>query len=234
VATYNADPSDSGNTSFEVAGQFLDLNASGVTEVDSMRVYFYFPASTPTETLSLKFWNTRATPPAPAAWENVTPATIDPVLHRIEVVFDSNSHPKITELDGTFFAPTVVPPIRFTGFLAPLGGADATGGSFTSPLRTFKAGSTIPVKFSATLGGAPLTTGVHLLRAIKYSDATTGGTPIDATPQDAATTGNQFRLSDQNWQFNLDTKSTGITKGTWQLTATLSDGSQHVVWVQMK
>ena len=43
-----------------------------------------------------------------------------------------------------------------------------------------------------------------------------------------------FRLSDQNWQFNLDTKGTGITKGTWQLTAMLSDGSQHVVRVEMK
>jgi len=43
-----------------------------------------------------------------------------------------------------------------------------------------------------------------------------------------------FRLSDQNWQFNLDTKGTGITKGTWQLTAMLSGGSQHVVRVEMK
>ena len=231
VATYTSDPSESGNSSFEVAGQFLDLNASGVTEADSMRVYFYFPAGTPTETLSLKFWNTRVTP---AAWEDVTPTTIDTVLHRIEVVFDASSHPKITELDGTFFAPTVTPPIQFTGFLSPLGGADATGGSFTSPLRTFKAGSTIPVKFSATLAGAPVTTGVHSLRAVKYSDDTTVGTPIDATPQDAATAGNQFRFADGNWQFNLDTKSTGITKGVWQLTATLSDGSQHTGWIQIK
>ena len=231
VATYYADPSDSGNTSFDVAGQFMDLNASGVTDEDSMRVYFYFPAGTPTETLSLKFWNTRVTP---AAWEDVTPTTIDPVLHRIEVVFDANSHPKITELDGTFFAPAVPPTIHFTGFLSPIGGADATGGSFAAPLKTFKAGSTIPVKFTATFGGATLTTGVHRLQAIKHSDATTAGTPIDATPQDAATTGNQFRLADGNWQFNLDTKSTGITKGVWQLTATLSDGSQHSVWIQIK
>jgi hypothetical protein len=231
VATYNADPSASGNTSFEVAGQFLDLNASGVTATDSMRVYFYYPAGTPTETLSLKFWNTHVTP---AAWENVTPATIDPALHRIGVVFDANSHPKITELDGTFFAPAVASPIQFIGFLSPLGGADATGGSFTSPLRTFKAGSTIPVKFAASQSGAPVTAGTHTIQVIKYSSATTAGTPIDATPQAAATTGNQFRFSDGTWQFNLDTKSTGITKGIWQLAATLSDGSQHKVWVQIK
>jgi outer membrane protein assembly factor BamB len=36
------------------------------------------------------------------------------------------------------------------------------------------------------------------------------------------------------WQFNLDTKATGMSTGIWQLTATLSDGSQHQVWVQLK
>jgi hypothetical protein len=80
----------------------------------------------------------------------------------------------------------------------------------------------------------PLTTGLHRLQATKYRDATTSGTPIDSTPQDAATTGNQFRFSDQTWKFNLDTKSTGITTGIWQLGATLSDGSQHTAWIQIK
>ena len=100
--------------------------------------------------------------------------------------------------------------------------------------RSFKGGSTIPVKFSANCGGTPVITGIHRLQATKYSNATTSGTPIDATPQDAATTGNQFRLTGQDWQFNLDTKSTGLTTGIWQLAATLSDGSQHTVWVQIK
>src|SRR4029078_11449084 len=31
-------------------------------------------------------------------------------------------------------------PLNFAGFLAPLGGADATGGTSNAPLRTFKAG----------------------------------------------------------------------------------------------
>ena len=79
-----------------------------------------------------------------------------------------------------------------------------------------------------------MTTGVNRLQAIKYTNATTAGTPVDASPQDAATTGDQFRLTGSDWQFNLDTKSTGLDKGIWQLVATLSDGSQHVVWVQMK
>ena len=81
------------------------------------------------------------------------------------------------------------------------------------PLLILLRSSSVPVKFDAMLRGATLTTGVHRLQAIKYSDATTAGTPIDATPQEAATTGNQFRFTDGKWQFNLDTKSAGITKG---------------------
>lgn len=124
--------------------------------------------------------------------------------------------------------------LGFAGFLPPIGGADATGGSFVNPVRTFKAGSTIPVKFTAACGGSPVLTGTHRLQVIKFTDATTSDDPIDATPQGAATTGNQFRLTDDQWQFNLDTKATGMTKGIWQLSATLSDGSQHAVWIQLK
>ena len=125
-------------------------------------------------------------------------------------------------------------PLEFAGFLSPIGGSDATGGSFASPLRTFKMGSTVPVKFTASSGGSPVLTGVHTLQAVKYSDATTSTPSIDATPQDAATTGNRFRLTDGQWQFNLDTKATGMSVGIWQLIVTLSDGSRHRVWIQLK
>jgi hypothetical protein len=125
-------------------------------------------------------------------------------------------------------------PLDFTGFLSPVGGADTTGGSFANPLRTFKMGSTVPVKFAASCGGAPVLTGTHTLQAIKYSDATSAGTPLDATARDSATTGDQFRLADGHWQFNLDTKGTGMSAGIWQLVATVSDGSQHMVWIQLK
>jgi hypothetical protein len=132
---------------------------------------------------------------------------------------------------------TVSVTYQFSGFLAPIGGADATGGSFASPLRTFKMGSTIPVKMILSCGGSPVLSGVHKLEAVKYSDATTDGIPIDATPADQATTGNQFRLTDSaasQWQFNLDTKATAMSVGIWLLRATLSDGSQHSAWIQIK
>ncbi|MBI3414574.1 MAG: HYR domain-containing protein, partial [Verrucomicrobia bacterium] len=126
------------------------------------------------------------------------------------------------------------PALDFTGFLPPIGGADATGGSFANPVKAFKLKSTIPVKFTASCGGSPVLTGIHTLQAIKWSAATTSAPPIDATPTDAATTGTQFRLTGEEWHYNLDTKATGMTAGKWQLIATLSDGSQHSVWVEIK
>ena len=122
--------------------------------------------------------------------------------------------------------------LDFTGFLPPIDGADSTGGSFASPLRPFKLGSTIPVKFKAFCGGSPVVTGIHTLQAIKYSSSTSSEAPIDATPTDAATTGSQFRLTDSTWHYNLSTK--GFTQGTWKLVATLSDGSTHEVWIAIK
>ncbi|HEU4932230.1 MAG TPA: MBG domain-containing protein [Pyrinomonadaceae bacterium] len=125
----------------------------------------------------------------------------------------------------------------FNGFLPPIGGAVefGNGGSFGDPVRSFKLNSTIPVKFNAICFGQPLTTGVHTLQAIKYSNATDGEAPIDATPTDAATVGNQFRLTGTEWHFNMNTKALGgNAQGTWLLKATLFDGSSYSVWVSIK
>jgi uncharacterized repeat protein (TIGR03803 family) len=62
----------------------------------------------------------------------------------------------------TTFTVTRVP-LAFSGFLSPIGAADATGGSYGAPVRTFKAGSTIPVKFTAQCGGTAVTSGIHRL-----------------------------------------------------------------------
>ena len=125
----------------------------------------------------------------------------------------------------------------FNGFLQPIGGSVelGTGGNFANPVRSFKLNSTIPVKFTAICFGVPLTTGVHTLQAVKYSSSTTSDPAIDATPTDAATDGNQFRLTDGEWHFNLSTKGLGNNgQGTWLLVATLFDGSKHTVWVSIK
>jgi uncharacterized ubiquitin-like protein YukD len=129
----------------------------------------------------------------------------------------------------------------FNGFHSPVGGSveNGNGGSFANPVRTFKLNSTIPFKFTlynvGSCTGTPITTGVHTLRMIKYSNSTDSDTPIDATPTDAATTGNQFRLTGTDWHFNLDTKKTqGLSAGTWLAEATLQDGSKKTVWIAIK
>jgi len=126
--------------------------------------------------------------------------------------------------------------VGFAGFHEPIGGSDSTGGTFADPLRAFKLKSTIPVKMTLTdCEGQPLATGVHTIQAIKFSSATTSDAPIDATPTDPATTGNQFRLTDAatgEWHFNLATR--GLSKGIWQIKATLSDGSTHTALIELK
>ena len=114
-------------------------------------------------------------------------------------------------------------------------GRDAEEIHRVPPARsTFKLKSTIPVKFAAACDGSAVLTGVHRLQVIRYSAETTSEEPIDASPQDAATTGNEFRLVDGQWHFNLDTTATGMSVGKWQIIAVLSDGSQHSAWIQIK
>ena len=179
--------------------------------------------------------------PTPSATDNCSGVTVSctPASGSIFPVGTSTVNCTARDASGntascSFSVTANASPVAFTGFLAPIGGADANGGSFANPLRAFKLKSTIPVKFKASCDISPVPTGVHTLQAIKYSDETTAGAAIDATSADAATTGNQFRLTDSEWHFNLDTKAIGMNAGIWLLRATLSDGSQHSAWVQIK
>jgi hypothetical protein len=251
AAIYNSNPAPestffAAESGVGITGEFMDLQVKGADPEDSMTAYFYYPVDALESAASpvLKYYNgsewanvLSSNGGAGVAPEKNTSDNLDGTISggRFTVIFDQYSTPKITELGGTFFA-LAVPrtPLAFNGFLAPIGGADATGGSFATPLRTFKGGSTIPVKFTASRDGTAIVTGTHTLRASKYSSETTAGNPIDATPQGQATTGNKFVLKDGEWHFNLDTKATALTTGIWQLVATLSDGSQHHVWIQIK
>jgi hypothetical protein len=126
--------------------------------------------------------------------------------------------------------------LSFKGFLTPIGGADATGGSCTSAVRGFKLGSTIPVKIQLlSCDGTPITTGNHTISVVKCDNQVGSETPIDATPTDKATTGNLFRLTSAStgqWQFNLGTKQ--LSRGTWKIVVTLSNGSVHYVYIDLK
>jgi hypothetical protein len=136
----------------------------------------------------------------------------------------------VTAVNGSY----TINPLGFNGFLSPVGGADATGGDFTNPIRTIKLGTTLPVKFIAYgNGGTPWLTGIHTIQAIRYSDTTTSEDPIVVSATDSATTGNQFRLTDGQWHFNMSTK-TGFKQGMWKIEATLEDGTKHSAWIELK
>jgi hypothetical protein len=318
VANYSSNPSV---IAFSADGGFTDVQIAGADSTMTATANFYYPSTidpAKEAALTLFYYSGDVwVQVRSAGYSNPVKNTTDNLDGTISggrfmVLFSSTSTPKVTELNGTFFAVGVldtIPPniscpnvtvpcgidllapvayaapavsdnidpapkvvysvpsgsafpvgttvvsctatdasgnsastsftvtraaLGFSGFLSPIGGADAKGGTAANPAGTFKMGSTIPVKFTATCGGSLILIGAHKLQALKYSGSTTAGTPIDATPQDAATTGNEFRVTGGEWHFNLDTKGTGLSIGVWQLIATLSDGSQHTVWIQLK
>lgn len=117
--------------------------------------------------------------------------------------------------------------IQFTGFQAPLGGADATGGSCDSPLRVAQLGSKIPVKMKLVreCDGDPVTTGNHTIQVTKCN----GGPTLNPSPNVFDAKGPKGE-----WHYNLDTKKLGMTAGTWKISVTLSNGEVHEVYVNLK
>ena len=129
----------------------------------------------------------------------------------------------------------------FNGFLSPIGGANSSGniaragGTFNSPLRTFKLNSTIPFKFTAICFGAPLTTGVQTLVAQKYSSGVPVGDEVIVLADDDSTPDNLFRFAENQWHFNFKTKELGDgAQGIWLFEARLFDGSRYGVWLAIR
>src|SRR3989344_1797613 len=111
----------------------------------------------------------------------------------------------------------------FSGVLQPV---NADGSSI------FKLGSTVPVKFQLTdASGVSVTTAVANLYVSKVSNGIPDG-EVEASSTSAASTGNQFRVSDGQYIFNLGTKE--LSTGTWQLRIALDDGISHFVNISLK
>ena len=110
-------------------------------------------------------------------------------------------------------------PIVFEGFFSPMGGADATGGSCQSPLRTFKLGNVVPVKFEMTCGGLPVNSGVPIITI----QSCAGGISFQGP----------FHNVNDQWHFNIDSSIISVA-GKYRITATLPDGSQHSAVIQYK
>ncbi len=111
--------------------------------------------------------------------------------------------------------------IDFQGFDAPIN-PDATLGNGTcqAPLRTYRLGNVVPVKFAMSCNGVPVV----------------GGTPpqiritnCNGTPTYSGT----FTFFNNEWHFNIDSSIIGAA-GKYTITAVLPDGSEHSVVLQYK
>jgi hypothetical protein len=117
----------------------------------------------------------------------------------------------------------IVTGLTFHGFFAPING---TGGTCSSPLRTANLGNNLPVKFDTACGAVSYNLGrprLSIERAMQPSQPC--GPLIDIG-------GGDFTLVGSEWHFNWDT--TGQSKGSYRLTATLQDGSKQAVWIKLK
>lgn len=121
---------------------------------------------------------------------------------------------------------------------------------FLQPINTdghssrFKLGSTIPVKFTVSCSGAPLS-GVVAKLYVAQGDKTPDPGVDEAISTAASTTGNLFRYDPTAGQyiFNLSTKlgytnpgsssALSFSPGTWTLTIGLDDGTWRTVAIQL-
>ena len=105
--------------------------------------------------------------------------------------------------------------LTFDGFFPPICG---TGGSATSPRATFNRGCVIPVKFKTLCNRVPFVTGTPTLSIRRCPSTPVGG-------------GN-FQMVANQWHFNWNTR--GLSAGTYELIATLQDGSQQRVFIKLR
>ncbi|HXI83382.1 MAG TPA: PxKF domain-containing protein [Verrucomicrobiae bacterium] len=170
-------------------------------------------------------------PECPTCCEGPCPTNFDEVIN---YSFCATNDPNLVYMVTDGIAVSLPCPLSFTGFLPPIGGGDVTGGTCASAVRGFKLGSTIPIKMTLlNCDGSPVLTGSHTIQLSKCDGTVGGESAVDASPTGGATTGNLFQPDGSGtWHFNLATK--GLSAGTWKIIATLSDGSQHYVYIDLK
>jgi len=144
---------------------------------------------------------------------NYNPSALTPGSHTVQASFAGQTIDGITFNLSTSNTQTLQVIYNFIGFLPPLGSG------------TFKAGSTIPVKFQLTdyYGN--------------YISTATAQISVDSnagTSSGSSNNGNYFRYDPTNNQyiFNLSTK--GMSPGTYTITVTLDDGTTHSTMITLK
>jgi len=122
----------------------------------------------------------------------------------------------------------------WSGVLQPINGG-STDNDYSDDTSIFKQGSTVPVKFRLTGDSASTTNASAKLYVSKVANGVVGK-ETEATSTAAADTGNTFRhdSTSKQYNFNLSTKGTSWTTGTYRLRIDLGDGAKHTVYITLK
>jgi len=114
---------------------------------------------------------------------------------------------------------------KFGGILQPIN-ADGSG--------SHKLGSTIPVKFQLTDANSKSVSTAHA--TLFYAKVTNDGLgdAYEAISSGNANTANCFRYEGNQYIFNLSTKNTGFTTGTYQITIVLDDKTTQTVRITLR
>jgi hypothetical protein len=136
------------------------------------------------------------------AWADVTVPPVDTVNNIVRG--------EVTSLSE--FAPAMMEVLIFGGFRQPI---NADGSS------VFKAGRTIPVKFSLTDGsGSPITDAVCHLSLWQVSSSIMGS--VEETAEAAyEDVGDTFRYDEEEDQYICNLSTKGMATGTWMLRVTV-------------
>ncbi len=202
VTTLTPSPSAPGTQpAFSVNGTNFELSTTATFAGAVHVTYSYDPTALSDPSLLRLFHYSSASD----TWVDIT-TSVNLQAHTVTGVTESFS----------WFA-VGVPRRRFSGLLAPV---NDDGSS------TFKLGSTVPIKFMLQdRGGTPVNDIPAQLYLTKVSNGITGSEQ-EAVSTAAADTGNTFRVSGQQYVFNLSTKN--LSQGTWQIRIAVADGMSYV------
>jgi hypothetical protein len=100
-------------------------------------------------------------------------------------------------------------------------------------ISIFKAGSTVPVKFTLTGASAGITDATATLSYAKVSNQIEGDI-LEAVTNAGGSTGSQFRYDPTAGQYIFNWSTKGLTAGTYSIKIDLGDSAVHAVRISLK
>jgi hypothetical protein len=128
---------------------------------------------------------------------------------------------------------TVNVTVGLNGILQPINGG-LTLGNHGDDNSSFKAGSTVPVKFQLSGDSAGIQNAVANLRITKVSNGQLSGAEAEAVTTTSASSGSLFRYDATTGQYIYNWGTKGYGNGTYQLRIDFGDGNgSHTVWISL-